>query len=180
MKNYGLVIGLICIAALMRLVPHPANMTPVCAIALLGGAYLDKKWLSFVVPFAALFLSDLVLNNVIYKEYYTSFQFITAPILYLALASVVCVGLLSLRQITPITVITASVIGSILFFIISNIWSWQTDPMYTKDFKGLMHAYYMGLPFLGRSIVGDLTYSAVLFGLVSWAQRRWAVRELFI
>jgi hypothetical protein len=168
MKNYGFIFGAIVVAVLTRLIPHPANVTPIMAIGLFGAAYLDRKWLAVVTPLAALFLSDLVLNNIIYKQYYTSFQWITSPIMYVAVAAVTCIGFLRLRQISPANIITASIIGSVVFFLISNIWSWQWDPIYTKDFSGLMTCYVAGLPFLLRSLLGDLMYCGLLFGAAQW------------
>jgi uncharacterized membrane protein SirB2 len=171
MKKYSFILVAIAAAACMRLVPHPANITPICAIGLFGAAYLDRRWLAILTPFVALFLSDLVLNNIVYKQYFTSFQWITSPIMYVALAAVIGVGFLRLRQISVRNIITASVIGSIVFFLISNIWSWQWDPMYAKDMAGLLTCYTAGLPFLARSIVGDLMYCGVLFGAVALAMR---------
>jgi hypothetical protein len=172
MKKHTLVLVLLFGAAVMRLLPHLPNVTPLCAMGLFGAAYLSKKHLAVIVPFLALFLSDLVLNNIIYKSYFTQFQWFTSGWMYLALAAVIGVGFIRLRQISPRNIILASVIGSIAFFLISNIWSWQWDPMYTKDVTGLVQAYITGLPFLGYSIAGDLFYSTVLFGAMELAQRK--------
>jgi hypothetical protein len=164
MKKYIVVLGLIAFAAVLRLVPHPANITPICASALFGAAYLNRKWLMFLAPFLALFLSDLVLNNVVYAQYYTGFQWFTSPLMYIALAALVTVGMYRLRQISPKNILIASLIGSLVFFLISNLWSWQWDAMYTKDLSGLMTCYMNGLPFLLRSALGDLFYASVFFG----------------
>jgi len=51
----GIVVGL----ALMRLVPHPDNFTPIIAAALFGGAYFDRRLFAFIVPLAAMLASDL-------------------------------------------------------------------------------------------------------------------------
>ena len=48
--------------ALFRLLPHWPNVSPVAAMALFGGAYYIDKRLAFIVPFLALFLSDLFLG----------------------------------------------------------------------------------------------------------------------
>ena len=52
----------IAAAAALRLVPHPPNFSPIDAMALFSGAYLARRWMSFVAPLAALLLSDLVLG----------------------------------------------------------------------------------------------------------------------
>ena len=48
--------------ALFRLLPHWPNVSPVAAMALFGGAYFADKKMAFIVPFVALFLSDLILG----------------------------------------------------------------------------------------------------------------------
>ncbi len=169
MNKQNIALALLIGATLMRLVPHYPNVTPLCAIGLFGAATLGNRWKAFAVPFAALFLSDLVLNNIVYKSYYTQFQWYTSGWMYLALAGVVVTGMICLRQISVRNVILASVIGSLVFYLLSNIWPWQTSPMYTKDFKGLMMAYTNGLEFLRNSLLGDLFYCAVLFGTYYFA-----------
>ena len=47
MNKIFIIISLLLLAfigVVMRLVPHPANFTPVFAIALFAGFYLSKKW----------------------------------------------------------------------------------------------------------------------------------------
>ena len=177
MKKYLPVLILIFAAAFARMVPHYPNVTPLAAMGLMGAAYFRQRWLAFLVPFIALFLSDLVLNNTVYAPYYNGFKFITSGWIYLAFAAVIGIGMLSLRQIqSPQRIALASVLASVAFFLISNLYSWQTLPMYTKDFSGLMAAYTNALPFLGYSILGDLFYSAVLFGgLALWTKKEYSL-----
>ena len=46
-------VGLIVLAALTRLLPHPPNFSPVEAIALFGGAYFAARGWALVVPLVA-------------------------------------------------------------------------------------------------------------------------------
>ena len=48
--------GLIVLAALSRLLPHPPNFSPVEAIALFGGAYFASRQWALVVPLLAMLL----------------------------------------------------------------------------------------------------------------------------
>ena len=57
MKHYLFAFGLILFAALSRILPHPPNMAPICAMALFGGVYLDKKF-AFILPLIAMVISD--------------------------------------------------------------------------------------------------------------------------
>jgi hypothetical protein len=63
----NIVLVLMIIAAMaMRLVsykyPVLSNFTPIGAIAIFGGAYFTDKWKAYLVPLAALFVSDIFIN----------------------------------------------------------------------------------------------------------------------
>ena len=48
--------------ALFRILPHPANVSPVAAMALFGGVYFADKRVALIIPFVALLLSDLIIG----------------------------------------------------------------------------------------------------------------------
>ena len=108
--KYRLALALIALAALTRLLPHPHNFTPIGAIALFGAAYFNRQWLMLAVPFAALFLTDLFINNVIYRELYGGqFTLITSWWIYAAFAMVMLAGFGLLgKKVSGIRVLGAS------------------------------------------------------------------------
>ncbi len=63
-------------AALLRLVPHPPNFSPVGGVALFGGAKL-RGWQAYLVPLAAMLLTDPI-RSWMEGGYpaYTSFTFV--------------------------------------------------------------------------------------------------------
>ena len=61
-KKIWLVVGVVFAAALLRIVPHPPNFAPVAAMALFAGAHVDDKRIAFLLPLAAMFLSDIALG----------------------------------------------------------------------------------------------------------------------
>ncbi|NQV02341.1 MAG: hypothetical protein HQ542_06835, partial [Bacteroidia bacterium] len=72
--RFFIVFSIIVAAALMRLLPHWPNFTPVAAMALFAGTYFERKQFAFAIPIAALFLSDLVLGfHAIMPAVYLSF-----------------------------------------------------------------------------------------------------------
>ena len=168
--------AIVLVAALSRLLPHPNNVTPVGAMALFGGAYFVKRWQSVLLPFVALWLSDLVLNNVVYKAYNPTFTLISAHSYwtYGAFALMVVLGWVLLKKVKTANVVVASVIGSTLFFLITNFGAWYADPfnMYPKTIDGLAASYTLGLPYFLNTLIGDLVWCAVLFGGFEWAQQR--------
>lgn len=159
-------ISLILIGGAFRLLPHPANFTPIGAMALFGGAVLGRKY-ALVVPLAALFAGDLFLGFYGWK------------IMSAVYGSFVLVGVLGLftRRYAEMIhesplrggsrVLGASLLGSILFYLITNWAVWAFGIMYPKTVIGLVQSYAMALPFFRNTIMGDLFFSGVFFGV--WA-----------
>lgn len=172
--KYRLALALIALAALTRLLPHPPNFSPIGAIALFGAAYFNRQWLMLAVPFAALFFSDLFLNNVIYKELYGGeFTFITSWWIYVAFALVMVAGMgLLSNKVSGIRVLGASLSASLIFFLVTNFSVWAESGMYPKTMGGLAACFTAGIPFIGNTILGDLFFSAAMFGVYEWAKRR--------
>src|SRR3984893_19365629 len=50
---------MIILAAVLRIVPHPWNFTPIGAMALFSGAMFRDRRVAFLFPLAALFAGDL-------------------------------------------------------------------------------------------------------------------------
>jgi hypothetical protein len=159
LKNKSLTTQLITVAAiifalaLFRLIPHWPNVSPVAAMALFGGAYFADKRLAFIVPFAALFLSDLVLGL------HNSMIFV-----YAGFALTVLLGFRLSKSITLTNTAFAIVASSVLFFLLTNFGAWLTSALYAKTAAGLMQAYVAGIPFFQNSLLGNLAYTAVIFG----------------
>ena len=122
-KSVIVVTILIIIAAMSRLMPHAPNFTPVGATALFGAAYFTKKYWAIIIPFLALWASDLILNNIVYAQYYDGFVWITKDFAFSMLAftliAIVGMGLLK-NKVTPANLLGSSVLASGIFFLISN------------------------------------------------------------
>jgi hypothetical protein len=157
-------VTLIIAAAATRLFPHPPNITSVTAVALFGGAYFADKRLAFLMPLTALFLSDLILGFYAHME-----------IVYLAFLLVVCIGLWLQKHRTVLTIAGASVASSILFFLVTNFVGFHIDGgLYPMTFNGVSESYVAGLPFLRNTLIGDLLYTALLFGGFALLEKRFA------
>ena len=168
---------MVLLAALSRLLPHPYNFTPVGAMALFGGAYLANRWAAVAVPLLSMWLSDLLLNNIVYKEYNPLFAWFTPGgyWIYGSIALTVVLGGLLIRKVTVVRVAAASLSASVLFFVVTNFGVWISGGMYAKTFEGLTACYVAALPFFRNAVVGDLVYCAVLFGVFALMQRRFSV-----
>lgn len=158
MINFLTAVLLILFAAFSRVVPHPANFTPIAAIALFSGVYLSKKYF-FIVPIAAMLLSDIIIgfhSEMIWV--YGSFAVIA--VLGLWLRSHKSVGY----------IIGTTLVSSVIFFIITNFGVWLSG-YYTMTFSGLVECYTMAIPFFRNTAAGDLIYVGVMFGIYELVSR---------
>ena len=139
--------------AMFRLLPHLPNVSPVAAMALFGGAYFADKKLAFIVPFAALLLSDLLLglhNTMIF--------------VYAGFALTVVIGFMIKNRVSVTNTAFAVLASSVLFFLLTNFGAWMMSPLYAKTSEGLMQAYAAGIPFFQNSLIGNLVFAAIIFG----------------
>lgn len=166
--------GLILAAAISRLIPHPYNFAPIGAMAIFGAAHFSDKKLSFILPLFAMFLSDLLINNILYASYYQGFTIFTPGFLWIygAIAVIVVAGIFILKKVTLPRVLIGSLSASVLFFVISNFGVWISDPDYPLTLPGLLLCYEMAIPFFHNTITGDLVYSGVLFGGFEFAKTK--------
>jgi len=140
-----------------------SNFAPLAAVALCSAAYFPKTY-KFSVPLVTLFISDAVIN----------FRY-GAPLLdpqivlrYFALALVGCIGVLVQNRASLKTLLPASIVGSTIFYTITNAFSWLSDPGYAKNLGGLIQALTVGLPqysatpswmFFRNSLISDLLFT---------------------
>ncbi len=166
-QRYLVLVGMILAAAVARLLPHPWNFTPIGAMALFGGAQFASKRAAFVLPLAALFLGDLVLG--LHR---------LMPFVYGCFALTVCLGFWLRRRPGAGRVALASLISSVVFFLVTNFSVWACLDTYPMNAAGLLECYVAGLPYFRNGLLGDLFYASGLFGGLALAQRRFmSLRE---
>lgn len=170
--RFGVIALMVLMAAFSRLVPHPPNFTPIGAMALFGAACFSQRILSFTIPIVSLWLSDLVINNVMYAKYFDHFVWFYQGF-YWTYGAFILIGLLGfvvLKKVRIQNILIASILASIVFFMVSNFGVWASTTMYPDDLNGLIICYSAGLPFLKNTLMGDLVYTGVLFGVFEFAQ----------
>jgi len=136
-----------------EILPFPPNFAPIGALALFSGVYLKKKY-ALIIPLAAMVVSDLFIgwhNLVLFT--WGSFALIGV------------IGWMVRKKKNIITVIGGSLAGSILFFLVTNFAVWAFTPLYTKAASGLVQCFILAIPFFRNTVLGDLFYVGVLFGI---------------
>ncbi len=143
---------IVILAVLMRFLPHPANVAPMAAMALFGGAYLNKKY-AVILPLVVMLISDLFLG--FHK---------TIPFVYGSFLITSIIGMVLRGRVKPKTVVGASLLSSIIFYIVTNFGVWLTSGMYELTGLGLVRCYVLAIPFFRNTLVGDLFYTVMMFG----------------
>jgi Family of unknown function (DUF6580) len=149
------VVAFLLFAAIVRILPHPWNFTPIGAMALFGGAKFGKGWPAFLFPLAGLFLGDL----------FVGFHRLM-PIVYLSFCISVLIGMAFRPKQTAGPLSLATLLSAIQFFVITNfgMWAMAIMSIYPKTFAGLLACYVAGIPYFGNTLLGDSFYAALLFG----------------
>jgi hypothetical protein len=168
-KKFWFITASIVLVALTRFLPHPPNFTAVGAMALFGGALYQSNILRYGLPLLILFLTDLVLNNVVYAAYYDGFTLFTSGAFYLygATLGMVALGQVLIKVIKVKNVALASVAGSTLFFLVTNLGVWASGTMYPLTPGGLILCYEAGLPFFLNTLASGLLFSLYYSGLIT-------------
>jgi len=154
MKKYLPIYLLILLGIICRFLPHPANFAPIVAIAIFGALYLPKKW-SVILPLAAMFASDIFIG------FYT-WQIMLS--VYFSFILIAGIGLLVRKNKKFHTILGGTLLGSVIFFLLTNFAVWAFGTMYLHNLSGLIQSYYMALPFFRNSLLGDIFYTAILVG----------------
>ena len=167
-------ISLIFAGFASRLIPHAWNFTPVIAMALVAGVYARPRWLAFALPFAGMWLSDLVLNNLVYAQYYEGFRLFGDAGAYLGIAACAALPLLAKTHPTAswAKLLGTGAAGVVLFFLISNAMTWATAGLYPLTPAGLLACYVAGLPFLSGTALGTLVFGGVGVAVMRGVQAR--------
>jgi hypothetical protein len=148
-----LAVSIVVLAAASRLINHPFNFTPVAAMAIFAGCYLDKKW-AVILPLCAMFVSDLFIG------------FYNWPVMiavYAGIATAFFIGRMMAKRKTWYNIIGGSLSASIIFFLVTNFSVWAFASWYPHTLAGLVNCFTLALPFFRNTLAGDIVYTTVFF-----------------
>jgi hypothetical protein len=159
----------ILVAAASRLFPHIPNFSPIAAMALFGAMNFNDKRVAVAVPMITMLISDILLELTTGWGFHNTLVYV-----YVAFALTSVIGFYAKRNPGVINIAGASILSSVLFFMITNFGYWAANG-FLGGAAGLGAAYTGGLPFFAPTLLGDLFFNAVLFGSFALAQRRYPI-----
>lgn len=153
--DLALVAFLVGFDVIARLLPHAPGFMPVAASGLFAARSLRMPALAVIVPLAAMALSGFGLAGDDWR---------VSLVVYGAIAVPALAGIYSRRWNGPLAVVATMLPCSLFFFVATNFAVWAFSGMYPLNAEGLTQSYLLALPFLEKTVLGDLFWAAVLFG----------------
>lgn len=145
-------IVLILLMIFSRLIPHPPNLTPIIAVAIMSGYLFKNLNFSVLVLFFSMIVGDMFIG------FYSNMAFVYLP---LFLITYVC--FYKRDKINSKNLFFYGVFSSLLFFVISNFGVWLLGSLYEKNFAGLVNCYIMAIPFLKNTMISTIFFSYLSF-----------------
>ncbi len=151
---------MIILAAVLRILPHPWNFTPIGAMALFSGAMFRARRVAFLFPLVALFAGDLFVG--LHR---------LMPVVYASFLLSVFIGTWLANRRSIVRIGGAVFLGALQFFLVTNFAVWQLFGTYPHTPAGLVACYLAGLPLFGNTLAGDAVYATLFFGIFALAEK---------
>jgi hypothetical protein len=155
MKNNNTIlvfVALFVLVLLSRWTAHIWNFTLVGGAFLFAGAYFQDKKVSMALMLSSMLVSDFIIG--FHPE---------MLVVYLAYAIIVGLGYLLTVQSNRLKVLGFSLLGSFLFYVITNFAVWYGSGIYPLTGAGLIECYTLAIPFYRNQLISDVVFAFAFF-----------------
>lgn len=175
-------ITLIVLALVYRVLPTMdmafANFPPLMAVAFCGAVYFRDRRL-WLLPFAGLCLTDLYINWFYAREYGYHMEMGGYIARAACFAAGVGLGAWVSQRKSWLGLLNGTLLGALLFYLVTNTQSWFGDAFYAKSLAGWWQALTVGHPeypptifFFRNTLFGDLMFTGLFAGVMELLARR--------
>ena len=182
-------LALVVLAAGWRIVgahaPALSNFAPLMALAFCGAVYFRNKRM-WLVPFAALTLSDLYLDYYYATTFHESWMWPSVLVRLLCFALALPLGALVAQRKSWLNLFSGALGGAVFFYLATNTDAWLRDPYYVKSAAGWWQALTLGRPefpptlwFFRNTLVSDLVFTGMFAAAMEYAARKRGEVSLF-
>ncbi len=158
--------------------PALSNFAPLMALAFCGAVYFRDKRL-WVVPFAALVVSDIYLDHYHAAAFGETWTWPSVLIRAACFAAALPIGSWVAQRKGWLTLLGGALAGSLVFYVVTNTDAWVRDPSYAKTFAGWAQALTVGRPefpptiwFFRNTLASDLAFTAIFALAMEFAALR--------
>jgi hypothetical protein len=157
-KNQLIIIFIIVIGVLGRLMQHLPNVTLLISLCLFTGRVFSYQ-IALLSLLATLFISDISLALLFGYPifgYWTLFTYTGFIAVSIVGSRIDCSW-----KVLPVYILSSS-FG---FWIWTNFGVWLTSNLYPNTLAGFIFCYTAALPFLRNSLIGDMVWGTIIFGV---------------
>ena len=151
----------------------PQNFSAAHAL-LFCAAFWLPGWIGWVLPMATIIVTDVLLNLVFYAEPVMVPELISN---WMILGLFVVLAKWLARRRSYGRVFLGTLLGALLFYLVSNTVSWLVNPAYVKTIAGWVQALTVGLPgfpptwvFGLKSLLGTGLFTGLFAGAMKWSE----------
>jgi hypothetical protein len=151
----------------------PQNFSAAHAL-LFCAAFWLPGWMGWVLPLATIIVTDILLNLF---HYNMSVMVPELVVNWVILALFVVLAKWLARRRSYDRVFLGTLIGALLFYLVSNTVSWMVNPAYAKTIAGWVQALTVGLPgfpptwlFGLKSLLGTGLFTGLFAGAMKWSE----------
>ncbi len=158
--------------------PALSNFAPLMALTFCAAVYFKDKR-TWLVPFAALLLSDLFLNYHYATTYGESWSWPSMAVRLVCFALALPLGRWVSEHKGWLNLLSGALAGSFFFYLATNTDAWIRDPFYVKTAAGWWQAMTIGRPefpptlfFFRNTLVSDLLFTGAFALAMEFAALR--------
>jgi len=174
----GLIFIIVALGVFSRFLPHPPNVTAVAAASLFAGALLNSRVLAILLPLGLMFFSDFVINNTVSRSFFPEVtgMVVWQPYMtwvYLGFGLTVLIGSLMLKKRDNKSKVLAVIVATLAFWVLSNFGILIQPGGYPLTVSGAIACFGAAIPFLINSLLGNLLFTFVIFGIYDFVNERY-------
>lgn len=147
--------------------PALSNFAPLMALTYCAAVYFRDKRL-WLVPFAALLVSDLYLDYHYATTYNETWLWPSAAVRLTCFALALPLGRFVAQHKSWLNLLSGALAGSLFFYLATNTDAWIRDPFYAKTAAGWWQAMTVGRPefpptllFFRNTLLSDLLFTSI-------------------
>lgn len=177
-KQYGLIFSLVILGVASRFLPHPPNVTAVAAVSLLAGALLNSRIFAVLLPLGLYYVSDFFINNTVSRSFFPEQEGLVLwsgymTWVYIGFGVTALIGYIMLKKRNNKRLAGATVFATLAFWLLSNFGILIQAGGYPETIAGAMLCYGEAIPFLINSLIGNLVFSFLIFGIYDLVNARY-------
>ncbi|QEC67803.1 hypothetical protein FRZ67_11025 [Panacibacter ginsenosidivorans] len=155
-----------------------ANYSPLAAMALFGSAYFKGNAKPLLFPLMAIFISDIILFNTVYKDYGNGILYDGWLWVYGAFLLIGISAKLIIRKVTVQNIAVAIITAVLIHWIVTDLGVWIGSRIYTQTWVGLIECLNAAIPFELRLLTATVIYSTIMFAVFELMQKKYSALRI--